>query len=152
MAGIQAQLSGLIDAVLQSAAKAIEDADTRTFIYRFHDYDPSRIWITTQIGKGLWHHAPDAEIFDRFAVTPEQMAAWSLPTRPTKREGSTHAHRFVGDSVELDAITAPQMRTLVRDCIALHVDRHQLAILGAAEQSERALLLRWAKRIGERPA
>jgi hypothetical protein len=136
------------DTYLQSSAKAIAVKDKPAFIYQFGDHDPSGIWIAKKIEDGLRHHAPDAEIyFERVAVTPEQIELWSLPSRPTKREGNTHACGFVGDSVELDAIPARRLRRLVRECIERHVDDDQLKILKTAEASERTLLDQWAKQI-----
>jgi hypothetical protein len=69
---------------------------------------------------------------------------WNLPTRPTKMTDS-RAKKFVGTSVELDAIPAARLRELVRGCIERHIDKEQLAILRAAEASERETLGRWAK-------
>jgi hypothetical protein len=51
-------------------------------------------------------------------------------------------------SVELDAIPARQLRTLVRECIERHVDRDQLALLRIAEQSEREFLVKWGATYG----
>jgi len=45
----------------------------------------------------------------------------------------------------LDAIPANTLRGLVRGCIERHVDQEQLAVLRAAEESERETLGRWAK-------
>jgi hypothetical protein len=56
----------------------------------------------------------------------------------------TRAKKFVGTSVELDAIPARELRELVRACIERHVDKEQFAILRAAEASERETLERWA--------
>jgi hypothetical protein len=129
------------DTYPQSAAEAIEAEHKRTFIYRFGDHDPSGVWIAKKMEEGLRYHAPDAEIhFERIAFTTEQISRWSLPTRPTKREGNTHARGFEGDSVELDAIPAASLRRLVGDCIELHVDKHQLESLRLVEESERDLL------------
>jgi hypothetical protein len=102
--------------------------------------------MSKKIEQGLRHHAgDDADIrFERVAVTPAQIEAWDLPSRPTKREGNTHARAFDGDSVELDAIPAAQLRLLVREVIERHVDMRQLAILKQAEKSERSLLAKWA--------
>jgi hypothetical protein len=139
------------DTYLQSAAAAIKAESKPTFIYQFGDHDPSGIWIAKQIERGLRHHAPDSEIyFERVAVTPEQIASWSLPNRPTKRQGNRHACGFSGDSIELDAVPAASLRKLVRDCIERHVDKHQLVILKAAEASERALLRRWGEQMSGR--
>jgi hypothetical protein len=136
------------DTYLQSAAEAIEAEDKPTFIYQLGDHDPSGIWIARQIEKGLRHHAPNAEIyFERVAVNPDQIKAWSLPTRPTKRDGNTHAHGFVGDSVELDAIPASLLRELLHKCIAQHIDADRLKTLAVAERSEKEFLSRWAAQI-----
>ena len=67
--------------------------------------------------------APDAEIsFERLAVTPEQIRAWDLPTRPTKNSDS-RSKGFGDISVELDAIAPEQLRDLVRDVIEQHLPR-----------------------------
>jgi hypothetical protein len=50
--------------------------------------------------------------------------------------------------VELDAIPAAKLRELVRECINRHIDQQQLALLRAAEQSEREFLVKWAKTYG----
>jgi hypothetical protein len=92
----------------------------------------------------LRRYAADAEIhFERPAVTRQQVEEWSLPTRPTKPQ-DPRAKKFVGTSVELDAIPAAKLRQLVGECIERHVDKQQLALLRIAEESERQLLSRWA--------
>jgi hypothetical protein len=132
------------DTYLQSAAKAIEAEEKLAFIYQFGDHDPCGVWIAKKIEHGLRYHAPNAELyFERVAVT-----SWSLPSRPTKRKGNTHASGFVGESIELDAIPARQLGSLVRECIERHVDHGHLGILKTAEASERALLNRWAEQAG----
>lgn len=73
----------------------------------------------------------------------EQVEQWDLPTRPTKMT-DTRAKKFVGTSVELDAIPAAKLRELVRTCIERHVDQAQLKLLRIAEESERELLTKWA--------
>jgi hypothetical protein len=42
-----------------------------------------------------------------------------------------------GDSVELDAIPPDLLRSLVRDAIERHITPHRLAVIEAAEESER---------------
>jgi hypothetical protein len=130
---------------LHSAAMAIEAKDKPAYIYHFGDYDPSGVDAARDIEAKLRRYAPGAEIhFERPAVTREQIEQWNLPTRPTKQT-DTRAKKFgSATSVELDAIPARQLRTLVRDCIERHVDQEQLALLRAAEQSERELLVKWA--------
>ena len=86
--------------------------------------------------------APDADItFERIAVTPEQITAWALPTRPTK-PSDTRSKNFGEISVELDAIDPNQLRTLVQETIELHLPPEQFEILKAAEESERDVITR----------
>jgi hypothetical protein len=124
---------------LYNAAKAIETTGKPAYIFHFGDLDAAR-----DIEAKLRRYAPEAEIhFERPAVTREQVETWDLPTRPTKQT-DTRAKKFVGTSVELDAIPARQLRQLVRECIERQVDRQQLSLLRTAEESERELLKKWA--------
>ena len=129
---------------LHSAAKAIEITDKPAYIFHFGDLDPSGVDAARDIETKLRRYAPNAEIhFERPAVTREQVETWGLPSRPTKQT-DTRAKKFVGTSVELDAIPAHQLRELVRGCIERHIDQQQLSLLRAAEESERELLKKWA--------
>jgi hypothetical protein len=133
---------------LYDAARTITERGKPAFIYHFGDHDPSGRWAARKIEEKLREFAPEAEIhFECAAVTPEQIREWGLPTRPTKRDGNTHAKSFAGDSVELDAIPAPLLRQLVRRCIERHIDRDRFAVLEIAEQSERELLNAMAQTI-----
>jgi hypothetical protein len=137
---------------LHSAAKAIEARGKPAHIYHFGDLDPSGVDAARDIEAKLRRYAPGAEIhFSRPAVTREQVEAWNLPSRPTKTT-DTRAKKFVGTSVELDAIPVQKLRDLARECIERHVDQEQLAILRVAETSERETLTRWAGIVnGARP-
>jgi len=129
---------------LHSAAKAIEAKGKPAFIYHFGDLDPSGVDAARDIEAKLRRYAPSAEIhFERPAVTREQVDQWNLPSRPTKAS-DPRSKKFTGTSVELDAIPAAKLRTLVRECIERHVDRQQLELLRVAEKSERELLDKWA--------
>jgi len=77
---------------------------------------------------------------ERIALTEEQIEQRGLPTRPTKREGNRHAHKFEGDSVELDALPSSELRALVRECIERHISPAALETLREAEDSERDIL------------
>lgn len=133
---------------LHSAGEAIAAERKPAWIYYFGDHDPSGVWIDRKIEQGLRTHAPKAEIhFERVAVLREQIEQWNLPTRPTKRS-DTRARNFRGDSVELDAIPAEQLRALVRDCIERHIDPRRLRATERIEAEERVTLARLAG-IGE---
>lgn len=123
------------------AAEAIEGREQPAYLYYFGDHDPSGVDIPRHIEERLEQMAPIAEIhFERVAVVPEQIAEWNLPTRPTKKT-DTRSKKFIGESVEVDAIPPDTLRALVRDCIERHVDQHQLKVLKRVEAQERELLL-----------
>jgi hypothetical protein len=133
------------------AAEHIVSDGRPCFIYEFGDHDPSGVAASNVLRRKLVDFVGgrvDVE-FVRAAVTPEQIDRWSLPSRPTKRIGNTHAARFDGDSVELDAVPPDHLRGLVRECIEQHIDPHKLAVTVAAEESERAHLVRLAEMFAE---
>jgi hypothetical protein len=134
---------------LRRAAAKIAAINKPTFIYQFGDHDPSGVWISEQIEHGLQRHLDDIGefdrdnfLFERVAITPEQITALNLPTRPTKTEadGNRHAKTFEGESVELDAMPIDELHKLVKEVISRHIDHRQLKIIRTAEESERGLL------------
>ena len=129
---------------MQSAAHVIASIGKPTRIYYLGDYDPSGVNISTVIERNLREFAPDAAIvFERIAVTPAQIIAMNLPTRPTKKSDS-RAKNFQGESVEVDAIPPRVLKDLVESRITDHVDTQALRAVETAEESERELLLRIA--------
>jgi len=88
------------------------------YIYQFGDHDPSGVLIPQTIKRRLNEFCEKfdcpAPLFERVALTEEQIEEFNLPTRPTKREGNKHANKFEGDSVELDAPPACTLRDMVR--------------------------------------
>jgi hypothetical protein len=119
----------------------------RTYIYQFGDHDPSGVLIPQTIERRLAELCDrldcDPPIVERVALTEEMITEFNLPTRPTKRNGNTHANNFEGDSVELDALPPDVLRDLVREVIELHVSPEETEALRAAEDSERELLRAW---------
>jgi len=124
---------------VQSAAEAMNKRDQLTFVYYLGDHDPSGVDISRKLQEDLDDFTDGIVEFERIAVTPTQIEWWQLPSRPTKKT-DTRAKNFRGESVELDAIPAPELRELVRDAIEDHVDRHQLEVLRTAEAEERCVL------------
>ncbi len=126
---------------LYGAAETIAAQWKPAYIYYLGDYDPSGLDIARTVERGLREFAPDADIhFDRVAVTPEQIEALHLPTRPTKKTDS-RSRNFYGESVELDAISPAQLRTMVNDYIARHINAVTLNVVEIAEASEREVLM-----------
>jgi hypothetical protein len=129
------------------------EAGKLSYLYQFGDHDPSGCLIPEVIESRLGEFSEKygcwARVVERVALTPEQIEEYRLPTRPTKREGNSHAKRFEGDSTELDALAPNVLRELVRECIQRHIDPHQVEILREAEESERELIERFAERVGD---
>ncbi|MEX2644477.1 MAG: hypothetical protein WD270_13560 [Acetobacterales bacterium] len=135
---------------LHSAAEEIRSLRRRTYIYHLGDYDPSGVNAAEKIEETLKEMAPDDDItFERIAVTPEQIEAWDLPTRPTKKS-DTRSKGFGDVSVELDAIPPDRLRELVTSVLELHLPADQLETLQAAEASERQMLRGIAEMVGGR--
>lgn len=125
---------------LHEAADQIGGLDVPTYIYHFGDFDPSGVNAGEKIEQTLREMAPDAEIhFRRCAVTPYQIRAMELPTRPTKISDS-RSKGFGDISVELDAIPPEHLRELVRRAIEQHLPKRQFDILKVAEASEREII------------
>lgn len=124
-----------------SIGMSIADAGKPVYLYQLGDHDPSgvdawRSFEQTVRGFGLGGEA----VFERLAVTPEQIADLNLPTRPTKASDS-RAAGFAGESVEVDVIPPTILRAPVEEAITQHIDQRTLALTRMAERSERDLLL-----------
>jgi hypothetical protein len=125
---------------LHSSAEYINNLGIPAHIYHLGDYDPSGVDAGKKIERDLREFAPRAEIhFERLAVTPEQIEAWNLPTRPTKTTDS-RAKNFGDISVELDAIPPDKLRLLVEEAIKRHLPPVQLKILKKIEEEEKRQL------------
>jgi hypothetical protein len=130
---------------LYEAAEAIAAQEKPAYLYYFGDYDPSGVDIPRKVEADLREFAEGAEIlFERVAVTPAQIEAFNLPTRPTKST-DTRSKGFEGESVEVDAIPPRALREMVQHLISQHVDSHALSVLRVAERSERDWLERMAE-------
>jgi len=134
---------------LHSAAEYISDLDVPAYVYHLGDYDPSGFNAGEKIEETLRELAPSADIvFERIAVTPEQIEQWHLPTRPTKGT-DTRAKKFGSSvSVELDAIEPNRLRRMVQETIEAHLPEAQFEILKAAEASEREIIGRLVAEAG----
>jgi hypothetical protein len=126
------------------------EAGKGSFIYQIGDHDPTGCLIPEVIEDRMHWFCQRYDCWppnvERFAITEDQIETYQLPARPTKREGNTHAKKFDGNSVELDALPSSVLRSLVRECIERHINAEQVAVLRAAEDSERALIEKFAKR------
>src|SRR3954468_3403288 len=127
---------------LHIAAEYIHALDVPAFVYHFGDFDPSGVNAGEKIEQTLREMAPESEIvFERVAVTSEQIRDFDLPMRPTKKSDS-RSKNFGEVSVELDAIEPNQLRRMVEDSISYHLPSRQFEVLKVAEESERDLIMR----------
>jgi hypothetical protein len=126
-------------------------AGKQCFIYQFGDHDPTGCLIPKTLEKRLREfcakHDCECPTVERIALTPEQIREYRLPTRPTKREGNSHARDFRGRSVELDALPSRVLRQMVTDCIERHINPTEVNILRVAEESERDQIAMFARRV-----
>jgi hypothetical protein len=130
---------------VHGAAATIAARGVPAYLYYCGDWDPSGLKIWDGIQASISRYEPDADVtFERIAVTRQQIQEFDLPTRPTKREGNTHAKDFDGESVEVDALPVDVLQQLVRDAIEQHINQRQLEITKIAEASERAALWAWS--------
>jgi hypothetical protein len=126
---------------LYEAGQHIVGEGKSAYLYLLTDHDPSGLATARDIERKLHQFLPKGHpcIFERVAVNEEQIAAWNLPTRPTKKTDG-RSKTFVGESVELDAIPPATLRGLVRECIERHIDPYTLQQTKAAERLERTTL------------
>lgn len=138
------------DSYLHEAAESIAGDGRPCHIYEFGDHDPSGVAASAATKRKLFKYVGEgADVtFTRMAVTPEQIRVLNLPSRPTKREGNSHAISFEGDSVELDALPPDDLRWLVEDSIKRHIPDAMLHAVVIAEESEREVLRAFARTFG----
>ena len=123
---------------LYDAAESLRNIDKPKTVYHFGDYDASGQDAARAIHDGLRDFGATFD-FVRAAVTPEQITAMNLQTRPSKRR-DPRAKRHGDMAVELDAIPPATLRAMVREVIERHIDLHQLSMNQRIEAQERERL------------
>ncbi len=132
---------------LYSTGQKIKEQGKPTHIFYLGDFDPSGLSISTVIERDLRKYSDGAEIhFNRLAVTEQQIIDLNLPTRWTKATDS-RAKNFVGESVEIDAISAAKLKVLLNNAIVELIDPKAYWAVKAAEDSERETLGFFYKRM-----
>jgi hypothetical protein len=127
---------------LHSSGKFIKAQGKPTHIFYFGDRDPSGLSISRTIEKDLRRYSEGAELyFTRLAVTEEQIDELKLPTRPTKTSDN-RANDFAGESVELDAISARNLKVLAQNAIVELIDKRAYLTSAKAEAVEREIIER----------
>ena len=126
---------------LYETAEDINDEGNPAVIYQLGDHDPSGVAAWDDIQRKLREFVDnDIDLtFERIAVNPDQITTLDLPTRPTK-QSDTRAAKFIGESVEVDAVPSSVLRDWVRDAIEFWIDPEALRVTKIAEDSEREIL------------
>jgi hypothetical protein len=130
---------------LHNSAEYIIENGKPAFIYHLGDYDPSGLQAAKSIQNTLQAFGANI-IFQRLAVTPEQIREYNLPTRPTKK--SNHSKYFEGESVEIDAMEPALIQKLVTNAIFNHVDKYEFEKLKSIELAEKETLNQYCKNFG----
>jgi hypothetical protein len=110
-------------------------------IYNIGDHDKAGVDAWRAIRRKLEEFVDDDIdlVFQRIAVTPEQIVELGLPTRPDK------TNTGFGDCVEVDAMPSSTLRDLLRTAIERNIDPEALRLTKVAERSERDVLARIAR-------
>ncbi len=106
----------------------------QVYIYQFGDHDPSGVNAGEKIHETL-RLLCDGIIYERIALTPEQITKYNLQTRPTKKS-DTRSKGFDDESCELDALPPDVLRELIKNCIEQHINPDDLQKHEAIEVAE----------------
>jgi hypothetical protein len=136
------------------SAQTINAVGKTAVIYNLGDHDRSGVLAWNHVQRKLREFVdPDIEIiFERLAVTPEQIDQYQLPTRPpkpkSKNQSVEEAEREFGPAVEVDAMPTPALQSLVQNAITDWIDNDALRVTQMVEAQEleglQALLDGWA--------
>lgn len=106
------------------------------FVVYVGDHDPAGVLIDESVGRELRAHLGGVPLeMKRVAVTPEQIEAMGLPTKP--RKPGDRRRPDVAETVEAEALPASALRSMVRDEVEARLPAGALAATKAAEESER---------------
>ena len=131
------------ESFLWSTAQELKTDGRPAVILNLGDHDPSGVVAWEDIQKKLPQFAPGIDmVFERVAVTAEQIDEMSLLTRPTKK--SVHSRGFEGESVEVDAIPSRTLRQMLEDAISVWMPPEQVELQRMVERNEREGLRRLA--------
>lgn len=131
---------------VHDGAMRIDNRDKPTVMLYYGDWDPSGADMSRDLGDRIERYSASGDFeLHRKALDPAIIARYALPSRPTK-SNDPRAGKFVGDSVELDAMTPTDLRAMVEADISVYLDKKRFDASMAVEASEKAGLLRIAKR------
>ena len=115
-------------------------SDRVAVVYYIGDYDPAGVLIDVSIERELREHLdPRVDLrFIRLGITPEQIEAYDLPTKPRKAGDQRSLH--IETTVEAESMPSRIMRRLLRENVEDLLPEGALEVARVAEESERSLL------------
>ena len=127
------------DSFVHSAAVDAVRMERPTFaVIYVGDFDPAGLQIADTLNVKLGEHLADAAAdyrlpapyldFQRVAITEEQIADYSLPTKPVKSTQSRKRYDLA-DTVEAEAMRPADLREIVADAFEPMLDRAALDVL-----------------------
>ena len=108
-------------------------------IMYFGDHDPSGVGIDAAIKKSFGEFGQVPPIFERLAVTREQIVDLALPTRPVKKTDK-RAKNWEGGCVEVDTLTPVQIRDILEKKLISLIDAREWNRTKYIEEAERESL------------
>jgi hypothetical protein len=129
-----ASLSSMYSASL--TFKEAQERDKAVIVYHLADYDPSGHAAADAIERTF---EDDFEIginFERIAITRGQIEQFNLPTRPVKETDSRSRTWEGSECVELDSMPPAELRAIVENAIASHIDAHEWEATKKVEAEE----------------
>ncbi len=127
-----------------SAAAAWNESDQLPVVLYIGDHDPAGLDIEESLRAKLTTFSHIDCEWDRIGVTADQVLDLDLPTTPAKTKGRRKPYPHLW-AAEAEALPAQLLRDLLHDAIEKFVDFDQLAVIRAAEESERRSLLELAR-------
>ena len=117
-------------------------------IYYIGDYDPAGVLIDVALERELREHlTAGVDLhFSRIGITPEQIEAFDLPTKPRKDTDRRALH--IRETVEAEAMPAGILRNLLRTNIESLLPERALVVAKVEEQSARDYFDRLAEITG----
>lgn len=127
-----------------NAGDAIKEDKRETFIYILSDFDPSGVTLAEDIAAKLAAFADPVPVHvERIALSGEQVERWDLPTHPLKKSDG-RAKRFRlehgHEACELEAVPPNDLRTLLSNSVARHVDPSKIEAAKREEKLQREVM------------
>jgi len=137
--GITVMSSGGFDSLTEKHAFAAELArhERPTEVLSIGDHDGSGVWMFAAYLEDVEAFTRDLSgeaTFTRLAVTPDQIAAYDLPTAPPK---PTDKRAFAGETCQAEALAPDVLASILRDAIEARIDRRMLNRVLKREQAVR---------------